>query len=164
MSTGESNKPQLEKIKSSREWIESMFELDLCGPIKEKLGRDTCKPDIVIKPCQPIETSACSPRIICSPSFGCFPDKIICNPEILCSPTFSCFPDKIICKPDILCSPSFGCLPDRICKPIYYGEANVSGTPGPTVDLPTDRLDEIVKAVNSIKEEIAEIKKKIARK
>jgi hypothetical protein len=153
MSSEENKKPYVEKIEIDRKWLESIVELDLCGPVKEKIGRDACKPDIVVTPCKPSEVRCfpfCWPM---EPHIACMPKT--CLPDTICYPTFHqpCFPE---------CAPF--CAPIVICPPIYRGIPKGPDLCGPSVELPVDRLDEIAKVVKELKNEIAEMKKKIERK
>lgn len=130
MPSEKEEKPKVEKINWACEWLESKFELDLCDPIKEKLGKEACKPHIIVKPCLPIEEKfdrfpECHPysgpsAFYCEPPI-CRPD---CYPHV-CNPD-KCHPDR--CNPDVgtipvcqphSCGPCFPQLP-HTCRPTSY--------------------------------------------
>lgn len=127
--------PSVKTVKES--WRPSeLLMMEVCQPIKDKIDQiEICKPQIV-------ERRFCFPDIICKP-------WIICSPDLWCSP-------RRICKPDIICSP-ITCFPvtpydlEWICGPS-------------TREIPEtirDEMKDVLREIEKIKTEIAELKKSI---
>ncbi len=65
-------KPRIELLGSTK-----LYTIELCSPVKEKLNQiKICAPNIVIKPCSPIEKIKCVPSL-----------PGICLPKVVCAPT-----------------------------------------------------------------------------
>ena len=123
----------------------NMYTVEVCSPIKEQINRiKVCQPNIVVKPCNPVEQITCIPDISCSPLFGCYPDIGPCSP-------MTCFPAVGTCLPTIGCSPTFGCSP-------------TVGPCGPWVEVDIPKIDEIKVQVEKLTEEINILKQQIAKR
>ena len=109
-----SEKPSIETINPGKEQqksIADMFKVDLCGPIKDQIGKeiDICGPNIEITPCSPLmESKWCLPTLM----ENCIPAH--CIPTI---PTYRSAAMRFtICDP-IFCNPLVGPCPPTWCEP-----------------------------------------------
>ncbi|UCE15875.1 MAG: hypothetical protein JSV12_08455 [Candidatus Bathyarchaeota archaeon] len=164
MSKKKKERPRIELLQST-----SMYTVELCNPIKEKINQiKICRPNIVVKLCNPIEDIKCLPDIKCFPFIGpCQPEirrplveerqlqsMFTCIP-MECMPLAPCLPN--LCEPAILpCFPRTPCWPRTPCRPWVYGQRVVEG--------PQQRIDEITAKVERITAEIETLRKRIAPK
>lgn len=128
-------KPKIELLEAT-----SLYTVELCSPIKEKINQiKICAPNIVFKPCSPIEKIKCVPSLpMCAPTVPVCPPGI---PEI--PPRF--------CIPRIFCGPR-GCVP-WVAGPIDWGAM---------VELPAARINEIATKVEELTARVDAISKRVA--
>jgi hypothetical protein len=150
LSREKEEKPKIELLQSSE-----LFTVELCNPIKDQIEKiKLCSPNVIAKPCSPLEKMKCIPEVICSPIVGpCLPQR--CLPVIgPCLPALWCIPRSGPCIPTIWCGPQ------TMCGPLYGG-----GVCGPSVQVPVPEpgLSEIASKVEKLAAEVADLKKRIAK-
>jgi hypothetical protein len=140
MARKDADRPTLEPISQGHSLLD-MLTAKLCSPINEQLADiEICSPHIVFEPCMPLEgPRGCTPLVA-----GCWP---WCNPE----GNPDCSPE--VCYPDI-CSPSD-------CTPMFSRRQECAPQYAATIRLQGRELARIAEAVSQIKDEIAELRKKI---
>ena len=107
MTENNEEKPKVELVQSKE--MTPLFTIEICEPVKEQLDKiNFCGPNIVVKPCNPIQELKCLPDVPqLMPDRGCQP--VIWSIADLTAPTH-CMPWLGEPKPEMKVDPR-GCIP-----------------------------------------------------